>query len=52
MEKEAKNDPSQLSADEKKALNDTVQLRFDVVKDKLVAKWLKEGYSVVSLKLL
>ena len=49
MEKEAKNDPSQLSADEKKALNDTVQLRFDVVKDKLVAKWLKEGYSIVNL---
>ena len=49
MEKEAKNDPSQLSADEKKALNDTVQLRFDVVKNKLVAKWLKEGYSIVNL---
>ena len=49
MEKEAKKDPSHLSADEKKALNDTVQLRFDVVKDKLVAKWLKEGYSVVIL---
>ena len=49
MEKEAKKDPSNLSADEKKALNDTVQRRFDVVKDELVAKWLKEGYSVVIL---
>jgi len=49
MEKETKKDHSGLSNDEKKALNDAVELTFNKVKDELKAKWLKEGYSVVIL---